>query len=219
PQPLRGASRRTRRLVQAARLELHGQPYRPPRLRSAGARPPRHDRRRRPGRSAPMSWLPLSFGAPMMLWGLLALPVIWWLLRLTPPKPQTEVFPPLKILARVLRKEETPHQSPWWLTLLRLLMAALVVLALAEPIWNPRERLPTEGSALALVIDNGWASARDWERRVATAERLIADADATGSPVVLAFTAEKPNEDIGPFDAAAARDKLNVVEPRPVPVD
>lgn len=166
-----------------------------------------------------MGWLPLSFGFPAILWGLLALPVIWWLLRLTPPKPQTEVFPPLKILAQVLRKEETPHQSPWWLTLLRLLMAALVVLALAEPIWNPRERLPTEGAALALVIDNGWASARDWERRVATAERLISDADTTGSPVVLAFTAEKPNEDIGPFDAAAARDKLNVVAPRPVPVD
>jgi Domain of unknown function (DUF4159)/Aerotolerance regulator N-terminal len=166
-----------------------------------------------------MSWLPLSFGFPAILWGLLALPVIWWLLRLTPPKPQTEIFPPLKILARVLRKEETPHQSPWWLTLLRLLMAALIVLALAEPVWNPRERLPTGGSALALVIDNGWASARDWERRVATAERLIADANATGSPVVLAFTAEKPNEDIGPFDAAAALDKLNVAEPRPVPVD
>src|SRR5690606_35432952 len=204
----------------ASRLELHGQPHRPARLRSAGAPPHGADRRQRL-RSGParMSWLPLSFGFPAILCGLLALPVIWWLLRLTPPKPQTEIFPPLKILARVLRKEETPHQSPWWLTLLRLIMAALVVLALAQPIWNPRERLPTGGGALALVIDNGWASARDWERRVATAERLIADADATGSPVVLAFTAEKPNEDIGPFDAAAARDKLNVVEPRPVPVD
>lgn len=166
-----------------------------------------------------MGWLPLSFGFPAILWGLLALPVIWWLLRLTPPKPQTEIFPPLRILARVLRKEETPHQSPWWLTLLRLLMAALVVLALADPIWNPRERLPTGGSALALVIDNGWASARDWDRRVATAERLIADANATGSPVVLAFTAEKPNAEIGPFDAASALDKLNAAEPRPVPVD
>ncbi|MCX7305783.1 MAG: DUF4159 domain-containing protein [Hyphomicrobiales bacterium] len=166
-----------------------------------------------------MGWLPLSFGFPAILWGLLALPVIWWLLRLTPPKPQTEVFPPLRILARVLRKEETPHQSPWWLTLLRLLMAALVVLALADPIWNPRERLPTGGSALALVIDNGWASARDWDRRVATARRLIADANATASPVLLAFTAEKPNAEIGPFDAAAALDKLNAAEARPVPVD
>src|SRR5690606_41229047 len=81
----------------------------------------------------------------MVLWGLLALPVIWWLLRLTPPKPQTEIFPPLPILARVLKREETPQQSPWWLTLLRLLLAALVIAALADPIWNPRERLPTDG--------------------------------------------------------------------------
>jgi hypothetical protein len=166
-----------------------------------------------------MSWLPLSFGFPAILWGLLALPVIWWLLRLTPPKPQMEVFPPLRILARVLKKEETPHQSPWWLTLLRLLMAALIVAALAEPIWNPREKLPTGGQGLALVIDNGWASAPGWDGRVATAKRLIADANSTGVPVILAFTAEEPNSDIGPFDAAAALERLNVAAPRPVPVN
>jgi hypothetical protein len=166
-----------------------------------------------------MNWLPLSFGFPAILWGLLALPVIWWLLRLTPPKPQTEVFPPLRILARVMKKEETPHQSPWWLTLLRLIMAALIVLALAEPIFNPREELPANGSALALVIDNGWASAPDWERRVATAKRLIADANSSGVPVVLAFTAEKPNAEIGPFNASTALDRLNAAKPRPVPVN
>ncbi|CDX31540.1 conserved membrane hypothetical protein [Mesorhizobium sp. SOD10] len=166
-----------------------------------------------------MSWLPLSFGAPMVLWGLLALPVIWWLLRLTPPRPQTEVFPPLRILARVLRREETPQQSPWWLTLLRLLMAALVVMALAEPVFNPREKLPAEGAALALVIDNGWASAADWNKRVATAERLIADAGSNGVPVVIAFTAEKPNAEIGPFDASAALDHLRAAKPRPIPTD
>ncbi|MER8958899.1 MULTISPECIES: DUF4159 domain-containing protein [unclassified Mesorhizobium] len=166
-----------------------------------------------------MSWLPLSFGAPMLLWGLLALPVIWWLLRLTPPRPQTEVFPPLRILARVLRREETPQQSPWWLTLLRLLMAALVVAALAEPVFNPREKLPAEGAALALVIDNDWASAADWGKRVATAERLIADANSNGVPVLIAFTAEKPNAEIGPFDAAAALDRLRAAKPRPIPTD
>ncbi|RWE23027.1 MAG: RNA-binding protein, partial [Mesorhizobium sp.] len=166
-----------------------------------------------------MNWLPLSFGAPMVLWGLLALPVIWWLLRLTPPKPQMEVFPPLKILARVLRREETPQQSPWWLTLLRLLMAALIIIALAEPVFNPREKLPAEGSALALVIDNDWASASDWGKRVATAERLIADAGSNGVPVVIAFTAEKPNAEIGPFDASAALDRLRAAKPRPIPTD
>lgn len=166
-----------------------------------------------------MSWLPLSFGAPMVLWGLLALPVIWWLLKLTPPKPQAEVFPPLKILARVMKREETPQNSPWWLTLLRLLMAALVIAALAEPVFNPREPLPSKGSVLALVIDNSWAAAPDWNKRVATAERLIADAGAKGEPVIVAFTAEKPNAEIGPFDASQALDRLRATAPRPIPTD
>ncbi|MBL0934915.1 MAG: DUF4159 domain-containing protein [Rhizobiaceae bacterium] len=166
-----------------------------------------------------MGFLPLSFGLPAVLAGLIALPVIWWLLRLTPPKPQTEAFPPLKILARVLRKEETPHQSPWWLTLLRLAMAALIIFALAEPVFNPRERISTGGNAVAIVIDNGWASAPDWAMRVATAERLIADAEAENAPVLLAFTVDAPNAEIGPFDAETARERLNAAEARPVPVD
>ncbi|MDQ6436767.1 DUF4159 domain-containing protein [Mesorhizobium sp. LHD-90] len=166
-----------------------------------------------------MSWLPLSFGFPAILWGLLALPVIWWLLRLTPPRPQVEVFPPLRILAQVLKREETPNRSPWWLTLLRLLMAALVIFALAEPVWNPRERVATGGSALALVIDNSWSSAAGWDRRVATAGRLITDAERNEMPIVLAFTAERANEQIGPFSAGEARDRLNAVKPRPIPPD
>ena len=166
-----------------------------------------------------MGWLPLSFGLPAVLVGLLALPVIWWLLRLTPPKPQTELFPPLRILARVARREETPHQSPWWLTLLRLLMAALVILALAEPVFNPRETTSTGGTGLALVVDNGWASAADWDVRVATASRMIEDAGDRSEPVLLAFTAERANHEIGPYDAAQALDHLNAAVPRPVPTD
>ncbi|HEV7251564.1 MAG TPA: DUF4159 domain-containing protein [Mesorhizobium sp.] len=166
-----------------------------------------------------MSWLPLSFGLPAVLWGLLVLPVIWWLLRLTPPKPRTEVFPPLRILAEVLKREETPHRSPWWLTLLRLALAAAVILALSEPIWNPRAPAGAASGTLALVIDNGWASAPDWDRRVATAERLIADAESADQPVLLAFTADKPNAEIGPFAAREALDRLRAAEPRPVPPD
>lgn len=161
----------------------------------------------------------LAFGFPAILWGLLALPVIWWLLRLTPPKPQTEVFPPWKILARVLKREETPNKSPWWLTLLRLAMAALIIFALAEPVLNPRERLPADGRALALVIDNGWASSKDWSQRVATAERLINDAEDKSLVILMAFTAEKANAQIGPYTAQEARDRLNAIKPRPIPVD
>ncbi|WP_404934647.1 DUF4159 domain-containing protein [Nitratireductor sp. L15S-10] len=164
-----------------------------------------------------MNWLSLSFAQPFLLWGLIALPVIWWLLRLTPPRPQTETFPPLKILARVVKREETPHKSPWWLTLLRLMLAALVILALADPVLNPRDKAAGGGSALAIVLDNGWAVAPEWDERVATATRLIEDARANEQPVVLALTAEEQNQEIGPFDADTALEQLNAAQPRPVP--
>jgi hypothetical protein len=166
-----------------------------------------------------MNALPLAFGAPMLLAGLIALPVIWWLLRMTPPPPQREVFPPLKILAHVLKREETPNQSPWWMTLLRLLLAALVILALAEPVWNPRPATLAGSEPVAIVLDNGWASAEGWEQRVETAERLISDAAAASAPIYLLGTAERTNTEIGPFDATAARERLQALQPRPIPVD
>ena len=44
-----------------------------------------------------MTLFGLTFGAPLILAGLLALPLIWFLLRLTPPRPRDEVFPPTAI--------------------------------------------------------------------------------------------------------------------------
>ena len=166
-----------------------------------------------------MMGIPLGFGAPLILLGLIALPVIWWLLRLTPPKPTEEVFPPLKILAKLLKREETPHKSPWWLTLLRLALAGLVVLALAEPILNPRvSELAGEGP-IAIIVDNSWASAPIHERQIRSAAGLIDLAEAGSRPIILAATAAEPNRPAGPFDAAEARRQLAAIKPQPVPGD
>ncbi|MBZ5758707.1 MULTISPECIES: DUF4159 domain-containing protein [Rhizobium] len=160
----------------------------------------------------------LGFAYPAMLAALIALPAIWWLLRMTPPRPQIEVFPPLKILAKVLRREETPANSPWWLTLLRMLMAAAVILAIADPVFNPRTNTLSKAGPLVLLIDNSWASAADWDRRVQTADALIGDADASETPVVIAFTANQTNDAI-PGTAMAARDKLHAAAPMPLVPD
>jgi hypothetical protein len=160
----------------------------------------------------------LAFANPFILFGLLSLPVIWWLLRLTPPRPQTEVFPPLRILATVLKREETPAQSPWWLTLLRMLLAAAVIFAIADPVLNPRASSLNSSGPLSLVIDNGWSSAIDWERRIETANMLIDEAESADVPVSVTFTAEANNEPAS-GTAAAARDKLSAAEPQPLVPD
>ena len=166
-----------------------------------------------------MNALPLAFGAPAILAGLIVLPLIWWLLRVTPPRPVREIFPPLKILAQLLKKEETPNKSPWWLTLMRLLLAALVIVALSEPVWNPRPETLTGKDPIAIVLDNGWAANEEWNARKETAERLIADAANSGALIYIVGTAEKANTDIGPFDATTALERVRALNVRPIPVD
>ncbi|PYB75551.1 DUF4159 domain-containing protein [Rhizobium wuzhouense] len=165
-----------------------------------------------------MMGLPLAFGAPAILGALLALPLIWWLLKLTPPRPKYEVFPPLRILAGVLKREETPSKSPWWLTLLRMLMAAIVIFALADPVLNPRNATLSGDGPLLLVVDNSWATVGDWDRRVETATTLIGDAADRSLPVAILFTADQA-QDATPGTPAVALEKLAAASPHPLRPD
>ncbi|KOF21272.1 RNA-binding protein [Ensifer adhaerens] len=165
-----------------------------------------------------MTGLPFLFANPALLAALIALPVIWWLLRMTPPKPAAEVFPPLRILASVLKREETPSKSPWWLTLLRMLMAAAVILAIADPVVNPRQNTLATGGPLAIVVDNSWATATDWEQRVDAVSTLIDDAEARDLAVSIAFTGDRQH-DATPGSAATARNRLAAAAPIPLAVD
>ena len=159
-----------------------------------------------------------AFASPAILLGLLALPLIWWLLRLTPPRPKAEVFPPLRILAGVLKREETPSKSPWWLTLLRMMLAAALILAIANPVLNPRTGSLSGDGPLVLVMDNGWSTSTDWERRVETAEGLIEDAGREDIPVSISFTADATHDAV-PGTALTAREKLAAARPKPLVPD
>jgi len=155
----------------------------------------------------------IGFTFPAVLAALALLPLIWWLLRLIPPRPQTELFPPLRILARLVKKEETPAKSPWWLTALRLGLTALVILALARPILNPQSELASGEGPLLVLIDNDWSAAPDWEDRVRTAQALLVQAGDQGRPVALAPTVAGPTAPVLLTDAGAALDMLGAIEP------
>jgi len=40
--------------------------------------------------------------------------VLWWLLRLVPPRPRRQMWGPEKLLLDIVPKEETPARTPWW---------------------------------------------------------------------------------------------------------
>jgi hypothetical protein len=162
--------------------------------------------------------LPLSFAQPLLLLGLLSLPVLWWLLRVMPPRPRRIEFPPTRLLFDIAPKEETPSRTPWWLTALRLLAAALVILAAAGPIWNPQTGLAGTSAPLVILLDDGWSAAASWDTRIKAADELIANAESDRRGVALVPLSE-PARDITLMPGGTARVALRQLAPKPYSIE
>src|SRR5271169_5589447 len=162
--------------------------------------------------------LPLGFAQPLVLLGLLSLPVLWWLLRLVPPRPRRINFPPTRLLFEIAPKEETPARTPWWLTLLRLTLAGLCIIAAAGPMWNPPLATASRAAPLLILLDDGWAAAASWDARLRTADELIARAEADNRGVAVLPLSETAR-DISLQIAGAARVQINQLKPKPHGVD
>ncbi len=164
----------------------------------------------------------LVFTAPWALTGLAALPVLWWLLRVTPPAPRTERFPAIRLLAGLVAQHETPARTPPWLLALRILAAGLVILALSGPVLDAGGSLPGTGPVL-LVIDDGWAAAPDWPRRMQAAGSVLDRAERAGRPTALLATAPDPTgappAATPPMPAPELRSRLAALAPRSWPPD
>ncbi len=165
-----------------------------------------------------MAGLPLSFTEPMLLLCLLSLPVLWWLLRVMPPRPRRIEFPPTRLLFDIAPKEETPSRTPWWLTALRLLAAALLILAAAGPVWNPQTGLAGSHAPLVILLDDGWSAASSWDTRVKAADELIANADNDRRGVALVPLSE-PTRDITLMTGGTARVALRQLTPKPYSIE
>ncbi|HEY2616535.1 MAG TPA: DUF4159 domain-containing protein [Acetobacteraceae bacterium] len=164
----------------------------------------------------------MIFAAPWVLLALPALPLLWWLLRVTPPAPRSESFPAIRLLMGLHAREETPARTPWWLLLLRMVAATLVILALARPVLDAGSALAGSGPVL-LVVDNGWASAGDWLRRMQAANTVLDRAERAGRQVALLATAADgagaAPEVTAPLPVADLRARVAALHPEPWPPD
>jgi hypothetical protein len=166
-----------------------------------------------------LSFGSFAFVSPWLLLALAVLPAIWFLLRITPPSPSVMRFPAVRILAGLERTEETPARMPPWLLLLRLLLAAILIMALAQPIINPPAGLPGAGPVV-LVVDDDWAAATDWPERQRAMDELIASAGREGRPVAILPTSIGTARDAPSLlDPAAARSTVARLAPEPWGVD
>ncbi|PJE33513.1 LytTR family transcriptional regulator, partial [Pseudooceanicola lipolyticus] len=154
----------------------------------------------------------IGFASPWLLLALLALPVLWLILRAVPPAPIRRRFPGVALLLGLKDDESVSDRTPWWLLLLRMLAVAAVILGLAGPVLNPNRA--QEGSGpLLIVLDASWAGATHWSDKMELIESQLTEAGRAGRPVaVLRLTAPEPLQ----FQAADVwRNRLPGLLPAP----
>jgi len=161
---------------------------------------------------------PLALTTPWVLLAAAALPALWWLMRATPPAPRRLEFPAVRLLFGLRADQHVSVHTPWWLILMRLALALLVILALSGPVLNPDASSRGDGP-LVLVVDDTWAAAPTWDERRAVLLDLTARAGREGRSVLLAPTAapapdavSAPPASLSAADAATA---LRALEPHP----
>ncbi len=164
-----------------------------------------------------MLGLPLAFAAPAVLAALVGLVALYFLLRVTPPSPRRAIFPPLRLLVGLDPTETTPARTPWPILALRLVIGALIILAMAEPLWNSFAALSGSGPLLVL-IDDGFAAAPAWDKRIDFARERAAAA-ARGGRIVAIHTLSQGGQDIAPLDRAGVEGRLRSLSPVPYAPD
>ena len=137
------------------------------------------------------SFGPIGFLSPLLLLGLVLLPVLWLLLRAVPPAPIRRRFPGVSLLIGLTDDESQTDRTPWWLLLLRMLAVAAAILGFAGPVLNPQDE--TEGDGPILVIADGtWADAHDWTARMDRIKAVLDDAERDGRPVAITTLTDLP---------------------------
>ncbi len=162
----------------------------------------------------------IAFLNPWALAALIALPIIWWLLRFTPPRPDRIDFPPFRFLLELVSREETPHKTPWWLIALRLLAAALLITALAQPVLNKTLPVAAGSGPMVVVVDDGWASAKDWQRRMGVLQEIVEAAEQNARLISIQTTtprlAPRPLE---PQEARSVTSLVSALQPQSLTPD
>ena len=164
-----------------------------------------------------MLGLPLAFAAPAVLAALVGLVGLYFLLRLTPPSPRQEIFPPLRLLIGLDPNETTPALTPWPILALRLAIGALIILAMAEPLLNSLATLSGSGPLL-ILMDDGFAAAPAWDKRIEFVRERAASAERGGRMVALRALSQG-GMDIAALNRAGLDGSLRSLAPLPYAPD
>lgn len=169
-----------------------------------------------------MSLSAITFLYPVMLAGLMVLPIIWLLIRSAPQAPKNVIFPAARLLRGLKSQRRDIQRAPIWQTILRCLILTLLIVAAARPVMNRNDLAQNEG-AILIIADNGWESAANWNQYRTALQQIANQARFDLQSVYLAQTAPEAAGAstwqlpgiVGPVSSQDTINLIDRLQPRP----
>ena len=158
----------------------------------------------------------IGFASPLALLGLLALPLLWVLLRTLPPPARLQRFPPVALLAGLPDSDSETKSIPLWLRLMRLLAVAAAILGFSDPaLLNGVQDRDPSGRPALILTEASWAGAAAWEKRRAEIAELLERMRRSGVPAFLLQATEVPQEFTGFSFTEDPANRVDQLAPKP----
>ncbi|MBX7145960.1 MAG: DUF4159 domain-containing protein [Alphaproteobacteria bacterium] len=159
----------------------------------------------------------VTFLVPWVFIGLISLPLLWWLMRFTPPLAKKIFFPSLKLLNDIKTLDQTPKHTPFWLLILRMLIVLLLIFAFAHPIL--KKPLSLSGSKLVImIVDNDWAAANFWQEMNNIFDKLFDQLEIEDKKIIVIptiSTSQSNNTSMQFLNIPDARSFIKRLQPYP----
>ena len=159
----------------------------------------------------------ITLQSPAYLWAVLAIPLLWWLLRLIPPEAIRRRFPSLRLFENLPPLRAQTAYTPIWLLILRGVMVALIIIGFAEPVFFTHESsVPPPDQPVVMLMDNCWSAAPNFAAMRAEALSILENLPPEQNIAVIAACPADANAIIsqGLISTPAARALIHHLKPR-----
>ena len=107
----------------------------------------------------------LAFTNYYALLGLLALPLVFLIVKLFPPTPKKIFFSSFYLIDKIDKISVAKKKIPFWLLVYRLILIILIILFFCEPYLNISEKKSDENvNNYIIVADIGWSISKEWDK-------------------------------------------------------
>lgn len=103
-----------------------------------------------------MNLMKIELGQKIIIEGLIKMKVIWWIMRMKKKRKKEEKFKKLRIMEKVLRREEVKQKRKWWMKIMSMIIEGMVIMEIDQKIWKKRKIEMKGKEKIEIVIDNGW---------------------------------------------------------------